>query len=316
MCLHGSSLQNFFMNIPRNWLGFQAQADASQTVNVAQPAATDPRFRAGAILGSLAWLCIVVSLWHSIKHYRPHARTRFLGRLRTVPLHFLLTIPLVLITIGYAEAQSWLWIINVGSDDVNVGWLYGLGYGPPILIMFLNIVAALHYPNEDLELIRQRVARGRAADAELGIDRRSRKPWWWRRVANEIGLDNDAKLRALAGEVGGGPATGARINRQIELRALESQREEEGNQTSAASGEFAGDPRSRPFRDDETEIATMTGSGQSTDSYRDMTSPESPAIQRGVLERGDSMASFGSGTTAVSGLNQAPPQRVRSMLDI
>ena len=223
----------------------------------------------------------------------------------------------MLATIGYAEAQGWLWIINIGRDDVNTGWLYGLGYGPAVLILYLNIIAGLQYPNEDLELLRQRVARGRAIDAQLGVDRRARKPWWWRRVANEMGLDNDAKLRALAGEVGGGPATGARINREIELRAFEAQREEEeNNQPGARTGDFSGDPRSRPFRDEESEIATITGSGQSTDMYRDITSPASPSTQRGVLERGDSMASFGSETTAVSGLNQIPPQRVRSMLDI
>ena len=314
------------MNIPRNWLGFQAQADPTQINTIAQPTATDPRFRVGAILAFLAWLCIVFSLAHSIHHYRPHARTRFLGRFRTVPLHFLFTIPLVLILIAYAEAQAWLFVINIGSRDASQPFLYGLGYGPAVLILYLNIFAALHYPNEDLELIRQRVVRGQNVDAELGINRRRRKPWWWRRVANEIGLDNDAKLRALAGEVGGGPATGARIERQIELRALAAARDEEEDASAREDRPFAGDPRSRPFVDDEAEIATVTGSGQSvvSDPFRDLTSPVDPDHEqrsRPGLERAGSSASFGTGTTAVGSLNGAgggrwEGQRVRSMLDI
>ena len=243
-------------------------------------------------------------------------------------------------TIGYAAAQGWLWSINIGSDSVNSGWLYGLGYGPALLILFLNVIAGLHYPNEDLELMRQRVARGRAVDAQLGINRRARKPWWWRKVATDMGLDNDAKLRQLAmsGEVGGGPATGRNVERGIELGVIDREAEEEERRREreedeeAQRGIFMGDPRSRPFRDEEDEIEARTGSGFSGQSgrgwmdgdgdgegvFRDMTSPRAP----GQGPRVESVRSFGTDSTMVDGFEgqrmagRGQGQRVRSMLDI
>lgn len=50
------------MNIPRNWLNLQAQADAWQISAVAIPSATDNRFKAGAILAFVAWTLIIFSL--------------------------------------------------------------------------------------------------------------------------------------------------------------------------------------------------------------------------------------------------------------
>ena len=89
---------------------------------------------------------------------------------------------------------------------------------------------------------------------------------------------------------------------------------------------FMGDPRSRPFRDEEEEIATVTGSGGSwveSEGFRGLTSTERPGREgRPGLSMGrvDSVRSFGSETTAVSGLERASglgqAQTVRSMLDI
>jgi hypothetical protein len=296
------------MNIPRDWLGFQAQEDPSQIASVAIPTAMDVRFKIGAILAFVAWLFIPFSLWHSIKHYKPNARTRFLGRLRAIPPVFLLTIPLSLVIIGYAEAQGWLWSINVGRDNANDGYLYGLGYGPAVLILYFNIMAGLHYPNEDLELMRQRVVRGRALDAELGIDRRSRKPWWWSRVANEIGLDNDAKLRALASEAAATQGTRRQNDRAFEMRNLAQ---------SHLNEETA------PTRGTEYGVVNTAGNGE----YHDLPSPNAVTATRpGLLdvdsirtvrglERENSFVSFGSQTTAISE-TQTRPQQVRSMLDV
>ena len=69
-----------------------------------------------------------------------------------------------------------------------------------MLVLLFNGIAGLYTPNEDLELIRQRLLRC------------PRKPWWWHRVSNQIGLDNDAKLCAVVGEFGGGPATGSPVD--------------------------------------------------------------------------------------------------------
>ena len=296
------------MNIPRNWLGFQAQADPSQISSIAIPTATDPRFRVGAILAFIAWLIIPFSLWHSIKHYKPNARTRFLGRIRAIPPVFLATIPLTLVLIGYAEAQGWLWMINVGSDAVNEGYLYGFGYGPPVLILYFNIMASLHYPNEDLELIRQRLIRGQAIDAELGINRRARKPWWWTKVANEIGMDNDAKLRALARGVPGRQPADNWSGRNHELRTLAQRHLDEERGTSPTRGTEYGIANATlsPFRDEFDGVRTPVDeqSGHSGD-----------ASARGPLRRENSAVSFGSQTTLAS-TNQARPQQVRSMLDV
>lgn len=210
---------------------------------------------------------------------------------------------------GYAEAQGWLWIINVGRDTVNAGYLYGFGYGPPVLILYFNIIAGLHYPNEDLELIRQRVVRGEAIDAELGINRRARKPWWWTRVANEIGMDNDAKLRALAGEVRGVREARERIGRNFELRNLAQQHLDEGDTTPAQNTEFGVvDSTMSPFRDDFDDIESRRGRINARPG-------QSGAPTQGPNQRENSMASFGSQTTLAS-TNLPRSQQVRSMLDV
>ena len=278
------------MNIPRNWLGLQSQGDPWQISAVAIPTATDNRFKAGAILAFMAWLLIPFSLWHSSRHYRPSRR--FLNCIRSTPSHFLFTIPLLLIVIGYSEAQGWLWSINIGRQDASNSLLYGLGYAPAVLILYINIIAGLRSSNEDLELIQQRIARGQETDAEIGI-RAARKPWWWRKVASDIGMGNDSKLRAMAGEIGGGRATGAQVERGIELRTTEAQ-------ANNSRGTEAGIMLS-PFRDNTNDDDEPRGrSGQYS------------ATQRGQLNR-EYSDSTGSQRTAVS---QARPQQVRSMLDV
>ena len=296
--------QNFFMNIPRNWQPFQAQSDSWQTNAVAQPTALDTRFKAGAILAFIAWLLIIVSLWHSIRHYRPwHGRAvrKTWSCIRSIPLHFFLTIPLLLLCIGYAEAQGWLWSINVGNSQANRGFLYGLGSGPAVLILYINIVAGLRAENEDLQLIQQRAERGASIDAELGIDRRARKPWWWRRTANELGLSNDAKLRqiAMANELGGGRATGDRISRQIELGVMPVRSADESGAPLREHAEDMGvsTPQDEAGKDEE-------GRGRGTGLLDVGSRP-------GVL-RADS----GSALSARTNSSQVEAQRVRSMLDL
>ena len=277
------------MNIPRNWLGFQAQGDPWQISSVATPTATDNRFKAGAILAFVAWLLIPFSLWHSVHYYKPSRRLA--NCLRSVSSHFLLTIPLLLVVIGYAAAQGWLWIINIGRQGVSDGLLYGLGYAPAVLILYINNIAGLRAPNEDLELIQQRIVRGQEIDAQIGI-KATRKPWWWRKVASEIGMDNDAKLRAMAGEIGGGRATGTRISRAIELGTM-------GVQTNEDDDTEAGTMLD-PFRDDPDEY----------DEARGRHERDEP-LERRRLERENS-----GSTTSERSIVQAKPQQIRSMLDV
>ena len=303
-------MQNFFMNIPRNWLPFQAQADDWQISAIAQPTALDARFKVGAILAFIAWLFIPFSLWHSIRHYRPwhghgHGARKTLSCMRTMPLHFMITIPLLLICIGYAEAQGWLWSINVGNASADRGILYGLGSAPAILILYTNIVAGLRSENEDLALMQQRVERGAAIDAELGLDRRARKPWWWRRTANELGLSNDAKLRrlAMANEVGSaGRAADARRERQIELGDL-------------PAGAPVADESGAPLRTD----PGLMGIGAQLDQHR-----LDPAAARGrptglldVRPRpGAVREDSGSAASQRTRASRLEPQQIKSMLDL
>ena len=279
--------QNFFMNIPRNWLGFQSQGDPWQISTIAIPSATDNRFKAGAILAFMAWLVILFSLWHSTHHYRPSRR--FMNCACSISSHFLLTIPLLLIVIAYAAAQGWIWVINIGRQNASEGLLYGLGYAPAVMILYINIVAGLRTNNEDLELIHQRIARGQEIDAEIGI-RAVRKPWWWRNVASDVGMGNDAKLLRMAKEIGGGRATGGRIERAVELGMIGPQA---NKHDEVGEGTMFNPFRDNPNEDDETRGRSEQHS-----------TTDRPRPQRDY-----------SGST-LSATSQAPPQQVRSMLDV
>ena len=286
------------MNIPRNWLGFQAQADPSQTLNSFIPTVEDTRFKAGAVLAFCAWCIIPIHLWHSIRHYKPEASQKTFGRLRAIPPVFVLTILLSLVVIGYAEASAWVPGINLGGVKANSGYIYGLGFAPEILILFLNIVSGLRNPNEDLELLRQRVSRSEAIDAMLGIDRRNRKPRWWTQVANEFGFDNDAKLRALANTNIGHRRTEEETGRDVRMYDLARQHlDEETTPESNIEEQFL----DRPTRRDNVQVQS---------GLLDITTPP---VRGGIHREPSASPSFGSETTAVS---QVQPQQIRSMLDV
>jgi hypothetical protein len=211
---------NFFMIIPRNWSPIQSQNTEEQVNDIAEPNATDIRFKAGAILAFCAWLVICYDVQHIIHYYRPRSAGPVhgtFGFLRFLPGRFMLTIPLLLVVIGYYAAEAWIWQINVGKFDVNTAYLFGLGYGPVVMILAINEFDGLMRPNEDRELIRQRLDRGQTLDAELGFDRRVRKPWWWRRYGGEIGMSADDRLKNMVSEIGGGRVTHNNIARDIEL---------------------------------------------------------------------------------------------------
>ena len=129
------------MNVPRNWGGFDAQGSRQQITSIAIPSATDARFKAAALLAFVAWCVICLELHHAIHYYKPKNRgvfNSFLGFFRYAPARFLLNITLLLIIVGYTAASSFLWDVNPGNQNVNSGWLYGLGYSPTLLILFIN----------------------------------------------------------------------------------------------------------------------------------------------------------------------------------
>ena len=270
--------QNFFMNVPRNWGGFDAQGSRQQITSIAIPSATDARFKAAALLAFVAWCVICLELHHAIHYYKPKNRgvfNSFLGFFRYAPARFLLNITLLLIIVGYTAASSFLWDVNPGNQNVNSGWLYGLGYSPTLLILFINEIYGALLPNEDRELIRQRIERGQAIDAEIGYNR-IRKPWWWRGAKDRF-LTPEQRLKALTTEIGGGQATARNIERNIELGNISVRPLEEDQE---------------PFRDHDP---NMSLAPSSNDSYTSST--------RAMSERTMSMAA-------------SRPQQVKSMLDV
>ena len=283
------------MNIPRNWTPFEAQSTDQQVNTVARPNATDARFKAAAFLAFAAWCMICISLHHSIYYYKPRNRgliPRFADFIRYTPLRFLFTIPLLLIVVAYAAASSFLWELNLGNLSNNEGWLYGLGYGPIVLILLVNEIFGVLDPNEDRALIRQRVERGHTIDAEIGYPRQ-RKPWWWREGLGFHYSSPEQRLKDITTEIGGGRATSRNLERQIEL----------------------GNMPLRPGNDNQVEIPSVEREGE---SRRQRESNESDKDLRPSFldSQGNSWGRATSQMTVSSTASQKLPQQVKSMLDV
>jgi hypothetical protein len=217
---------NFFMTIPRSWNSVQKQRSLDQQDALAKPSATDSRFKAGAVLAFCAWLVIVYALRHNIHYYKPKSKGPFRscwGFVRYTPLKLVLVISLALVRVGYACAAAWDWSISPLKYNVQVGWLYGLGYAPVLLIIIVLNIWGYIEPNEDRALIAQRAERTASIDAELGIDRSTHKPSWWSKMHGDSHLDTEQRLRNLVsagptpGAIGGGRATHMKLERSIEM---------------------------------------------------------------------------------------------------
>lgn len=291
---------NFFMTIPRSWTSIQKQNTPEDKWNVARPSATGSREKAGAILAVLAWFVIIYSLHHSLKSYKPRERG-FFARInafcRDCPTKLFINIILLGIRIGYSIASAWLWDITVMKDDVSVGWPFGLGYGPIVLIIFVFEVAGFVEENEDKILIEARRERGLITDAELGI---VKKPHWWQRNWAERFQSDDQRLRNMTTEVGGGRATGRRLTQSIEMGNMKIGA---GAQDSGLRERSSSRPPEDPFRDQ------SPGSGQERLRVSRMESDAASTMT------GNSAATGMTGATLTSGVN-VQPQRVRSMLDV
>jgi hypothetical protein len=281
--------QNFFMAILRTWAGVELQASPDQTLQQAEPIATDGRFKAAAFFLFLAWCVIIFSLRHSIKWYRPRNRgmcNRFLGFFRYTPSKFMLVIPLALVIIGYEAATAFDFTINPMSINAGSGWIFGLGYGPPLLILFIFNVYGYIDENEDQVLLQQRRERGEAIDQELGI---VKKPRWWDSFRRDFHT-SEQRLRNMTTEVGGGQAThqNITIQRDIEMGIMPIPSGVLSEPTAAAT--------TNPFADE------VQMGGATT-----VTSPPAYSSHAGPAE-----GSLGRSSTR----DDAPPMKVRSMLDV
>ncbi|CEF85051.1 hypothetical protein FGSG_07929 [Fusarium graminearum PH-1] len=227
---------NFFMVVPRSWKFTQLQHSEEQTLAKAVPGATNTRFKAGALCLVVAWLTIVFSLYHSIKHYKPRHRgvfNRAVGFIRYVPFRFWLILPLSAATIAYQGFISWEFKYSIVKYNGNIPVIYCWGFLPSLLILFTQYFYGFFTPNEDKELVRLRRERGEMLDRELGL---VNKPAWWKRVRGDHLLTFKDKLTRNVHEIGGGHATGRRIEgdaeRDLREEALAAARNDEGFEMS------------------------------------------------------------------------------------
>jgi hypothetical protein len=345
---------HFFMVVPRNWGAIELQRSPEQTVEQAVPTATDARFKAAAFLLFVCWAIQVFSLRHSIKHYRPRNRgifNRVLGFLRFTPLRFLILLPLALAMVAYQALCAWNfdWSpLKVNSPALLPIFLGG--YTPALLILAVQVLFGWLLPNEDKELIRQRRARGAAADAELGL---VRKPAWWRRVGGLGGGNLEATTRPAnrgvrdriarnIGEIGGGPATARHIDAAASARAQESEALEMGEMQRPGSEAGAGAAKSfTPYggksEQRRGERAMQAAAGMlfpnaepAPDRRAELMmdgpppGPPPPYGERGrtrestpgTLRPPSDERSASTGGQSLSPSVQGPPTTVRSMLDI
>ncbi|EHK19060.1 uncharacterized protein TRIVIDRAFT_78067 [Trichoderma virens Gv29-8] len=207
---------NFFLVVPRSWSFVEMQRSPEQTLAKAIPTATGARFKAGAFCLVIAWFTIVFSLRHSIYHYKPRNRgvfNRTLGLVRAIPLRFVLTIPLAGALVAYQTLISFNWTFSVMRYGGVVPVIFAWGYGPSLLIIFVQVAYGFASPNEDKALLAQRRQRGDLIDRELGI---VKKPAWWKRVRGDHLLSMRDKISKNVNEVGGKRGLRARFEDEAE----------------------------------------------------------------------------------------------------
>ncbi|KAI0202940.1 hypothetical protein F4808DRAFT_420296 [Astrocystis sublimbata] len=320
---------DFFLVIPRNWGSVELQRSPEQTILKAKPAATEIRFKIAPFLLLVSWLTILVSLWHSIRHYEARNRglvNRAIGFLQYIPFRFMLMIPLALVVIFYQALAAWEFDWSPLKKDTNLVAMYVGGYAPALLLVIILCASGFMRPNEDKEIIRQRRERGAEIDRELGITQR---PAWWRRIRGDIGTGDAMKdqLYKNVREVRGNPRM-QEISEQREQRATD---EEAAHATTNIemsslhrSPSLASSTAPPPYdtsgriRNDRTvQVAASLLFPNAANPARPPPPPSATEAtergrgdteQRGNMDRSSSTASGVSLT--------GPPQQIRSMLDV
>ena len=341
-------LQNFFLIVPRGWGDIEMQRYPQQIVDIAEPSATDGRFKAAGFSMLICWLTILFSLRHSIMHYQERNRgifNRAIGLIRFTPLRFMLIVPIAAAIPAYQILCSFefSWSpLNIKGDNLAI---YLGGYAPSLLILYIQIIAGFLNPNEDRELLRQRRLRGEANDRELGI---VHKPAWWRRINGEAA---DEKMRDRIArnvrELGGGHATAEGIDKIMNTRAAELESgptpgeavemhslrsHSRTNSASASINTTSSRPRpvSYTSKSDRrrSEITMQAATAllfpgaaprEPTMTAEDlMLDGPPPYTDRGRRTSGPSRPATGvrSTSTETSNSISSPPQQIKSMLDI
>jgi hypothetical protein len=320
------------MVVPRNWGPIELQRSPEQTVREAIPAATSARFKVAPFFLFISWLTILVSLWHSVRHYEARNRglvNRIIGFIRYVPYRFLFMIPLALVVIAYQELAAWDFDVSPLKKDTNLLAMYLGGYAPALLLVIILCISGFMRPNEDKELIRQRRERGAQLDQELGI---SQKPAWWRRLNREASTGDEVRDQIFRNvrEV-----TGDRRTRQVvERRAREAEAATAANafemgsirRTPSIASSTAPPPYSHATRSDQRaqdRTIQIAASLLFPNAANPPPANPPPAEDRGRTpeqqDQGQAQRSGNSmrSSSTNSGLSiNGPPQQIRSMLDV
>ncbi|KAK8217900.1 hypothetical protein IWZ00DRAFT_486674 [Phyllosticta capitalensis] len=299
---------NFFMTIPRSWTNIEYQRSDWQQAHYAEKTATDGRFKTGTIIAVIAWGVIIFSLHHSLHHYRPRPTTPgVLARINSFCTHcptaLFLAIIILAFRLVYDIAAAWVWDVSLLNKDVDPAWPFGLGYAPIVLLLVIFNIAGYVHENEDRIIIEQRRQRDQAADAGLGL---VKKPSWWRKY-NGAGLTPEQRLRALAEEGPGAGAGGVTTpSTNVELGPVKTQ------PPIVVGG--TGVVRNRSRGRSPNDRAQGERNGADTNPFRDPSPSSRPGTAGTNTRQNSDQASVISGTTL--GIESAPPQRVRSMLDV
>jgi len=287
------------MVVPQAWGNIEMQRDPDQAQLIAEPTATNIRFKLGAFFLFAGWLTTVFSLHHSIHHYKPRNRglfNRIIGLIRYIPPKFILTLLLSLVLIGYEAACAFDFDISPLKLHTNIGMIYGLGWGPIVLIFIVYEIAGYFDPNEDRELIRQRRVRGADIDREMGI---TKKPNWWNRLQGDSYLNVHDRIAKNVSEIGGGAATTKNLESAIEMRSMTTKQNEPKKRDPVISGTSVLFPGSS---------GTTLNTPFSDNPPRGRNPGAAPESRTPLANRSDSSNSGVSIT--------ANPQKIRSMLDV
>lgn len=334
------------MVVPRSWTAVEYQRYAGQAEAEAAPMATDVRFKIAAFLLFLGWCVTVYSLWHSIHHYKPRNRgliNRSIGLVRYTPNRFILTLALSLIMIGYEAAISFNFDISpmkIDASNANLPWMFGLGWVPILLILFIQEVSGYLLPNEDRELVRQRRVRGAEIDQELGF---TKKPHWWSRLNGDHNMSVHQAIAKNVREVGGGAATTRNLESAIEMGNMPASKKNANRSSTRPESlvQVGNNPvhramANREARKSASEAAAVQAAAgllfpvakniaEGKDPFADSKSLGSTASDRGrligeqssgVSRDATSERSPSTGSTGTMGTLNAPPQKIKSMLDI
>ena len=287
-----------FMTIPRPWSAIQKQRSTLQANTVARPVATDARFKTGAVLAVFALAVVCYCVRHSIYYYK-HDTKQQSGRLLRVMAHLPpklgFSISIITVRIGYTIASAWSWAISPYRVGVGIPWLYGLGYGPALLLLAVLNIYGFIEENDDRILISQRARRHEATDRELGITGASRKPSWWSKSHRKPGASAEEMLREIAFEPS--PASTTSASKPADL-----DNDHSGNWWWQRETDV----------EDERQYQKHNSSNASTYAYGSSVL-ESSTHLAGLRSKRESSAT-GSEKTMRSWQNR--PQVVRSMLDV